>query len=52
MQARLEVVDRIGIGEVETMSSNPYFGEVLLWMRVESREMEQYLEKVRGPEEF
>lgn len=52
MQARLEVVDGTEIGEVETTNSNAYFGEVLLRMGVESREMERYLERVRGPEEF
>lgn len=52
MGARLEVVERLGVEEVETVSRNPRFEEVLLWMGMRNREMEQSLERVRDPEEF
>ena len=42
MGARREVVGRVGTEEVETVSRNPYFEDILL--RMGNREMEHYLE--------
>lgn len=50
--ARLGVVERLEVEEVETESRNPRFEEVLLEMGLRTREMEQSLERVRDPEEF
>lgn len=52
MGARLGVVERLEVEEVETESRNPRFEEVLLEMGLRTREMEQSLERVRDPEEF